>query len=199
MRSVRHNVALGISLLALVVALSGAAVAAGLAKNSVGTKQLKNNAVTSAKVRNGTLTTEDFKAGTLESGPQGPAGAVGPAGPQGPEGPAGPAGPAGSSIGGVGVLAAGTAISGTVSGLFVGATITKVTPSRYCFQTAAALPNSGNLVWSATIFNDTGFAAVTTDPSLVASSCGGGGFEVLVETFNLTGAPADRGFTLAAL
>lgn len=55
------------STLALVVALGGgsAAVAAGIAKNSVGTKQLKANAVTSAKVRNDSLTGLDLKESTL--------------------------------------------------------------------------------------------------------------------------------------
>lgn len=55
------------STLALVVALGGggAAVAAGLAKNSVGTKQLKADAVTSAKVKKDTLTGQDVKESTL--------------------------------------------------------------------------------------------------------------------------------------
>jgi hypothetical protein len=42
--------------LALFIALGGVAVAAGLAKNSVGTKQLKPNAVTAAKIKNGAVT-----------------------------------------------------------------------------------------------------------------------------------------------
>ena len=49
-----------LALLALFVALGGTSYAA-LAKNSVGTKQLKKNAVTSPKVRNRSLTGSDLK------------------------------------------------------------------------------------------------------------------------------------------
>ncbi len=44
-----------ISCLALFIALGGLAVAAGLPKNSVGTKQLKKNAVTALKIKNGAI------------------------------------------------------------------------------------------------------------------------------------------------
>ncbi|HEV7616175.1 MAG TPA: hypothetical protein VGO36_08090 [Solirubrobacterales bacterium] len=44
-----------ISCLALFIALGGLAVAAGLPKNSVGTKQLKKNAVTAAKIKAGAV------------------------------------------------------------------------------------------------------------------------------------------------
>jgi hypothetical protein len=56
---------LALSLLALVVALSGAAVAAGLAANSVGTKQLKKNAVTAKKIRANAVTGAKIKDGAL--------------------------------------------------------------------------------------------------------------------------------------
>jgi hypothetical protein len=59
-----------------------------LAKNSVGTKQLKKNAVTGAKVKNGSLLSADFKAGQLPSGPQGQKGDPGPQGPKGDAGSA---------------------------------------------------------------------------------------------------------------
>jgi len=72
---------------ALLVAMGGTGYAAAtLPKNSVGSKQLKQNAVTSSKVDNGSLLKIDFKAGQL---PPGPPGLQGPAGPQGPQGPAG--------------------------------------------------------------------------------------------------------------
>lgn len=70
------------SVLALFVALGGSAYA--IKKNSVGSKQLKNNgvknvdlandAVTSQKVADGSLLDDDFGAGQLPQGPQGPAG-----------------------------------------------------------------------------------------------------------------------------
>jgi len=50
------NYANVIATIALFVALGGAAVAAGLPKNSVGTKQLKKGAVTAAKLKRGAIT-----------------------------------------------------------------------------------------------------------------------------------------------
>jgi hypothetical protein len=44
-----------ISCLALFIALGGLAVAAGLPKNSVGTRQLKKNSVTAVKIKNGAV------------------------------------------------------------------------------------------------------------------------------------------------
>lgn len=69
-----------VALIALFVAMSGTAVAAGtLAKNSVGSKQIKKNAVTSSKikssavtgskVKNGSLTGSDVNASTLGTVP----------------------------------------------------------------------------------------------------------------------------------
>jgi hypothetical protein len=54
-------------MIALLIALSGTAVAASqaLPKNSVGTKQLKNNAVTSAKIKNNQVTGADVNEATL--------------------------------------------------------------------------------------------------------------------------------------
>jgi hypothetical protein len=72
--------ALVISLIALFVALAGTAyAAAGLPRNSVGTKQLKNGAVTPPKVAQKTIAL--FKG---QTGPPGPKGNTGPSGPQGP-------------------------------------------------------------------------------------------------------------------
>lgn len=212
MRSARDNVAIVISLLALVVALSGTAIAAGaLAKNSVGTAQLKNSAVTSAKVKNGSLTAKDLKKGTLKKGPrgaqgvpgapgpQGVPGEAGPAGAQGPIGPQGPAGaqgPKGTSIGGIWVQTNGTPISTSPSGLFVGAVIVKAATGKYCFQLADDLPGNGYVVWSTGLINSSGSVAVTSNLNL-SPDCGSSTYDVLVETFNAAGSAADRGFTLA--
>ena len=93
-----------VACVALLVALSGTGMAAAtqLARNSVGTPQLKdsavanakikNNAVNSAKVAARSLLRSDFAPGQLPAGPVGP---QGPAGPQGAAGAAGAAGPAG--------------------------------------------------------------------------------------------------------
>lgn len=85
----RSNV---VGYVALFLALSAGAYAAGLPKNSVSSKQIKNggvraadlgaNSVDASKVKDGSLTAGDF-GGDLPEGPQGP---------QGPEGPQGPAG-----------------------------------------------------------------------------------------------------------
>ena len=57
--------AMVVSCLALSISLSGVAYAAGLAPNSVGTPQLKNNAVVSSKVDNRSLKAVDVAAGQL--------------------------------------------------------------------------------------------------------------------------------------
>jgi hypothetical protein len=101
-RVFRHLRANLVAYAALFVALSGSAVAAGVAlpRNSVGTPQLRANAVVSSKVKNGSLLVADFRPGQIPAGPPGltgPAGPAGPAGAAGPQGPAGPAGPAGAA------------------------------------------------------------------------------------------------------
>lgn len=73
------------STIAVFLVLGGAtAIAAGLAKNSVGPKQLKKNAVTAAKIKKGavtgakvkpgSLTASNFAAGQLPAGPKGDTG-----------------------------------------------------------------------------------------------------------------------------
>lgn len=99
--------AMVVALLALFVALGGGAYAATnlprnsvgtrqlrnqavtihkLAFNSVGTRRIQNNAVISSKVRNHSLLARDFAPGQLPAGPRGPAGPAGPAGSAGPAG-----------------------------------------------------------------------------------------------------------------
>ena len=66
----RHARANAIGYLALFVALSGTALAAGsLARNSVGTAQLKNRAVTGRKVARKTLTGFNIRVSTLGTVP----------------------------------------------------------------------------------------------------------------------------------
>ncbi len=88
-----------IAFLALFFALgTGAAYAGGhLGRNSVGTRQLKNNSVTSSKVRNHSLRAADFAAGQLPAGPRGETGAKGDLGPAGPRGEPGEPGEPGRS------------------------------------------------------------------------------------------------------
>ncbi|MGD0272235.1 MAG: hypothetical protein ABSB96_00650 [Gaiellaceae bacterium] len=83
--------ALVVACLALFVALTGTSVAVvnALPKNSVGTKQLKNNAVVSSKVKNGSLKALDFASGQLPKGEKGDTGATGASGANGATGASG--------------------------------------------------------------------------------------------------------------
>jgi hypothetical protein len=93
--------------LALFVALGGTSMAAAtLAKNSVGTAQLKpaavkssdvaSGAITSVKVKDGSLVKGDFKAGELPAGAQGAPGAPGAKGDTGAKGEPGAKGDTGT-------------------------------------------------------------------------------------------------------
>lgn len=61
-----------IATIALFVALGGAAVAAGLPKNSVGTKQIKRGAVTTAKIKRGAITSGKIAPKGVTAGKLGP-------------------------------------------------------------------------------------------------------------------------------
>jgi hypothetical protein len=98
MRFPRPSYANVTSTLALVLAASGTAWAAGvLPPGSVGTRELRDGGVLTADIRNGTLRREDFRSGTLLRGPRGFAGAQGPAGAAGATGASGPAGATGAT------------------------------------------------------------------------------------------------------
>jgi hypothetical protein len=82
--------AMVVACIALAVSLSGTGYAAlKLDRNSVGTRELKNNAVTSLKVRNRSLLRADFRSGQIPSGPPGPQGIKGDKGDKGEKGDAG--------------------------------------------------------------------------------------------------------------
>jgi hypothetical protein len=93
----RPSPAAAISLVALFLALTGGAYAAGvrLPASSVGTKQIKKNAVTLTKIA--PAARKALKGATGVVGPAGPKGADGAAGAQGPQGDRGPAGPVASA------------------------------------------------------------------------------------------------------
>lgn len=57
-----------IASLALFVALGGAAVASGLARNSVGTRQIRNGAVTTAKLKNAAVNARKLAQGSVVAG-----------------------------------------------------------------------------------------------------------------------------------
>jgi hypothetical protein len=72
MRFIRRKVTFAnvIAAMALFIALGGLAVAAGLPKNSVGSKQLKKNAVTAVKVKKHTLTGKQINLAKLGTVPE---------------------------------------------------------------------------------------------------------------------------------
>jgi hypothetical protein len=103
-RLIGHLRSNAIAYVALFIALGGSAyAAAALPKNSVGTKQLKNNAVTGPKVKNGSLQVIDFKSGQLQPGAKGDKGDTGPQGLQGTQGEKGLKGDKGTPGSGSGV------------------------------------------------------------------------------------------------
>ncbi len=72
MRAIRERITYAnvMSSLAVVLVLGGGtALAAGLAKNSVGSKQLKKNAVTTAKIKKNAVTGAKVKVSTLATVP----------------------------------------------------------------------------------------------------------------------------------
>ena len=112
------------SMTAVMIALGGTSYAATLARNSVGSAQIKakavknsdlgDSAVTSGKVRNGSLGLQDFAAGQIPAGPRGLTGATGPAGATGPTGAPGATGAQGIQ-GTAGTIGAVTARSFTAT------------------------------------------------------------------------------------
>lgn len=137
LRPRRPSPALGVAVIALLVALGGTSVAAVsyvLPANSVGTKQLRNDSVSGAKiahesltsllVKNGSLLAVDFASGQLPAGPQGPAGPAGPTGPKGDTGMIGP----------ITTLTASVVIGGSAKandGIWETPSLTKEVPAGY--------------------------------------------------------------------
>ena len=86
MRRPKLSYANVMSTIAVFIALGGTSYA--VARNSIGTAQLKSNAVTSAKIKNGTVATGDLA----------PSARGGQRGPRGPQGPPGTSGAGGGAV-----------------------------------------------------------------------------------------------------
>jgi hypothetical protein len=133
--------------LAMFFVLGGGAYAAGtkLAKNSVGSRELKTNAVTSSKVKDGKLLAKDFKAGQLPAGRTGATGAQGAKGDKGDKGDPGPLPdtlPSGKTLrgawgGGVTVTAGGQVFETSISFAFPLASA----PTIHVIQAGAVPPS----------------------------------------------------------
>lgn len=200
MRTPRITPSFVVSVVALGVALSGSAYAAGVLPNqSVGSPQLKSNAVTSAKVKNGSLQAKDFHQGVLPKstkGATGPQGAQGPQGPQGEQGEQGEKGAAGSIKGFVTVTPSGTIYRS--GGALAAPTVTHPATGVYCIVGDGWGDQGGP--FAATLIGATSDAgSVVVNPYFWGSACNGTGYYMAVHTYNNAGAATDRYFTFAKL
>jgi hypothetical protein len=177
-----------IALVALFVALGGTGYAAlKLPKNSVGTKQLKNNAVTGAKVKNGSLSVGDF-GGTLPTGATGPKGDTGAKGDKGDTGAKGDPGAKGDKGDKGDAGNNGNNGSQGPTGA-AGANGAALVASARCLNAAGCpVPSTGNTLIP--LAGDTTWTQATGDAAQVdihlewqpASSCTGGtGSQVTIE------------------
>jgi hypothetical protein len=151
----RPSSATAIACIALFVALAGTGAAAvTLARNSIGTAQLKDsavtnskiaaNAVTTGKVKNHSLLRADFASGQIPAGPRGPAGAPGPAGAAGARGPTGPAGSSAANAWAV------VKSDGTIAHQSGVSSVSRTAVGRY---TVTFLAGVSNCAWQATLTN----------------------------------------------
>jgi hypothetical protein len=157
-----------VALLALVMATSSTAYALTIPKNSVGSRQLKNNTVKTVDVKDGSLLRADFRAGEAPTGPQGP---------QGPKGPSGTVGTAtvqfaqaaadlanGAELSLDAHCPAGQmAIGGGTRGDLTNSELTKVTASRPVISTLnSGAPATGGTFtgWRGTFVNENNGAGI---------------------------------------
>ena len=127
----RPSPAMVVAVVAVVLSLTGGAVAATLIKSDdiarnavkskhiangkVKNKDLKNNTIKTTKVRNGTLLAEDFAEGQLAGGEQGPQGLQGPPGEDGEDGTDGADGADGQDLTHTSTLPSGETLTGIYS------------------------------------------------------------------------------------
>jgi hypothetical protein len=170
LRGAKPSPALVVACIALLVSLTGTAVAtvSQLPRASVGTPQLKNNAVVSKKVKNGSLLRADFKAGQIPAGARGPQGPAGPAGPAGAAGaPGAPGAPGAQGPAGPGVMWALITAAGTVLHQSGGISVQFSGTGQYYLHFPSRV--QGKAI-SLTVAN---FGATFPPGALSAISCGG--------------------------
>jgi len=199
MRAPRVTPSFVVSVVALGVALSGSAYAAGvLPKHSVGALQIKAGAVTSAKVRDGSLAAKDFQKGALPAavaGPKGDQGAQGPKGDPGAKGEKGEKGDAGTAVGWVTVSSDGTIYSR--GGELAAPTITHPSTGLYCITGTGWVQQGGP--YSVVPINSGQGAQATVNPYFWGSGCNAAGYNITVSVFNASGTLANSYFMLAKL
>jgi hypothetical protein len=174
-RRFRVSPALVVAAAALLVALGEtgwASVSQRLARNSVGTVQLRNNAVTSAKIRNGQIRLADLHRTARRPGPRGK---------PGPAGPPGAVTRLWAVVNGTGSIARS---AGTTSAGRLGAGV---------YEVVFGL-NVGNCVYVASV-GDSGESTGLSGAAMTTRRAGNPN-AVRVETRNLQGAAVDRAFHL---
>jgi hypothetical protein len=193
LRAVRPSPAIVIATIALLVALAGTGYAAtSLPRNSVGNAQLQNNSVTTSKVKNRSLLKIDFAANQVPSGPRGLKGSVGPPGPPGAAGARGPTGAAGAA--GTAGSAAAWAVINPVGTLARGSGVLSVSHTSTGTYRIQFNKNISACAWLATI----GSATTITSFGFIETELSTGTTDTVhVETRDISGLPADRGFHLA--
>ncbi len=172
-----------VSTLCLFLLLGGGAAYARshLAKNSVGTKQIRKNAVNSAKVKNHSLRAADFKNGQLPAGPKGDQG------PPGLRGEAGPRGPAGTARAWALVTSSGKITKG--EGV---ASVHPISTGSYCVFLEGLPPNE-----LAAVASPTAGTSERVYASTYSGGCSVGGEEgVQVSIWNGSDELANLGFSL---
>jgi hypothetical protein len=178
-----------LSTLALVLALSGSAVAAAkLGKNAVKSRNIAPNAVTSPKVKNGTLQRKDFAARQLPVSIAGPQGTKGDVGPGGATGPAGPPGEPGFEplVAGALVRADGAALSGTP-----GLDLTRSSTGVYTLDFGENIEGCG---FAATLSRYVDAPAGEGVPAGMIGARRSESTAIRIETRDSSGSPADRDF-----
>ena len=171
-KSLIPSPAIVIAMIALFAALAGTSYAA-LARNSVGTLQVKDRS----------LLAKDFKTGQL------PRGATGAPGPAGPAGPAGPTGPAGAAKAYARVLAGGDVDDPRARGI-TDASVSHPSAGVYCIDVEGGAINISGTIDSAAPAPGGTFTA-----GVLLNTCPAGK-EVEVKTYNSAGAPTDLPFYL---
>jgi Collagen triple helix repeat (20 copies) len=222
----RITPSLVLSLVALVLACTGSAVAGGLITG----QQIKNGSITGTDIKNKSLGTEKLSAdarralaGTIgpagapgspgaigqagaagapgARGEQGAPGPKGDAGPQGAQGPAGPQGSTGSQgpVGPQGPAAAALWAVVSPDGTLVrGKGMSALNPVTKTATGVYAVVFNADITQCSYAATIGGASSEAAAVGLVNATYGGGTSQVTIHTYDATGSTADRGFNVQA-
>lgn len=169
-----------VSTLALVLALTGTAAAAGLIDGA----KIKPGTITSRQIRDGALSAADISAAAARTlrgkpGPAGPAGPSGASGQPGSQGPPGPAGTPGSARAYGLVTAAGSLVAARSKGI---AAVTSPSTGAYCLRLDAAIDASKVIAQADPEFSLTSDPAPTADWASANAACAAVPNSIEIET-----------------